>query len=204
MATVIMDRDLAEQLRQQRAESGLDRWDEVWEGTYMMAPLPNAEHQQIALRLGAIFEECIGWNDEAVVLAGTNVSDRHKDWEKNYRCPDVVVYLPETHATNYRTHWLGGPDFAVEIASDDDLTRDKIPFYSKVGTRELLIVDRDPWSLELLRLVGKKLKSVGASSGKRAKALQSRVLPLSFRLVSGKLRPTIEVVRPADGKTWRV
>jgi Uma2 family endonuclease len=170
----------------------------------MMAPLPNAEHQQIAVRLAAIFEECIGWNDEAFVLAGTNVSDRRKGWETNYRCPDVAVYLPGTRATNCRTHWLGGPDFAVEIASEDDLTRDKMPFYSKVGTRELLIVDRDPWSLELLRLVGKKLKSVGTSSGKRAVALQSRVLPFSFRLVGGKLRPMIEVIRSTDGKTWRV
>ncbi len=204
MATVVMDREFAERIRQERAAVGLDRWDEVWEGTYMMAPLPNAEHQQIASRLVTIFEETVGWNDETLVLAGTNVSDRHKGWEKNYRCPDVVVYLPATRARNYETHWHGGPDFAVEVMSDDDRTRDKIPFYSKVGTRELLIIDRDPWSLELLRLSGRKLKSVGISSGKRGRLLESRVLPLSFRLVGGKRRPAIEVVRSTDGKTWHV
>jgi Uma2 family endonuclease len=204
MATVVMDREVAERIRQERAAVGLDRWDEVWEGTYMMAPLPNPEHQQIALRLGAIFEETIGWNDEAIVMAGTNVSDRQKDWKYNYRCPDVAVYLPHTLAKRYESHFCGGPDFAVEIVSPDDMVRDKLGFYGKVATRELLIVDREPWSLELLRLSGKKLKSVGVSSGKRGRYLESRVLPLRFRLVGGKRRPIIEVVRSTDDKSWCV
>jgi Uma2 family endonuclease len=204
MATVIMDRGLAEQLREERKAAGSDRWDEVWEGTYMMAPLPNAEHQQIALRIAAICEETVGWNDETMVLPGTNVSDRDKGWQQNFRCPDVVVYLPQTRARNCHTHWVGGPDFAVEITSPDDQTRDKIPFYSKIGTRELLIIDRDPWSLELLRLSAKKLKSVGISTGKKAQPLRSRVLPLSFRLTSGSNRPVIEVVRSTDEKIWHV
>jgi Uma2 family endonuclease len=204
MATVVMDRDVAEQLRRERAALGLDRWDEVWDGTYMMAPLPNPEHQQIALRLGAILEETLGWNDDTIVLVGTNVSDRGKGWLHNYRCPDVAVYLPETRARQYPTHFCGGPDFAVEIVSVDDQTRDKIPFYANVGTRELLIVERNPWRLELLRLRGKKLVSIGVSLGKRASVLPSRVLPLSFRLLAGKRRPAIEVVRSSDAKTWHV
>src|SRR5215213_3976708 len=133
MATVIMDRRFAEQLRQERAAAGGDRWDEVWEGTYMMAPLPNIEHQQIANRLAAICLEVVGWNSGASVMAGTNVSDRVNGWEHNYRCPDVAVYLVGNPAQNCNTHWCGGPDFAAEIASDDDRTRDKIPFYAKVG-----------------------------------------------------------------------
>ncbi len=76
MATLIMDRHFAECLRQQRVAAGSDRWDEVWEGTYMMTPLPNNEHQQIVNRLAAIFEETVGWSDESFVLPGTNVSDR--------------------------------------------------------------------------------------------------------------------------------
>ena len=204
MATVVLDRGLAEQLREERAAARSDRWDEVWEGTYMMVPLPNIEHQDFVIRLAAIFRDTLGWDSDDIVLPGANVSDRQKDWEHNYRCPDVVVYRAGTHAKNCGTHWYGGPDLAVEVVSEDDRTRDKIPFYSKVGTRELLVIDRDPWSLELLRLSAKKLRSVGVSSGKRGRILQSRVLPLSFRLVSGQRRPTIEVVRSTDGKTWTV
>jgi len=204
VATVILDQRLAEELREKRKAAGADRWDEVWEGTYMMAPLPNAEHQQIAVRLAAIFEETVGWNDDTMVLAGTNVSDRDSDWQHNYRCPDVVVYLPGSRAKNWQSHWTGGPDFAVEIVSENDRTRDKLTFYAQVGTRELLDVDRDPWSLDLLRLTAKKLKSVGVSSGEKSRELESRILPLTYRLVGGKHRPAIEVVRTTDGKTWHV
>jgi Uma2 family endonuclease len=204
MATVVMDRSLAEHLQQERITSGADRWDEVWEGTYMMAPLPNTEHQQIVNRFASILEDTVGWNDETIVLPGTNVSDRRKDWKYNYRCPDVVVYLPGTNAKNFDTHWYGGPDFAVEVVSPDDMVRDKLVFYAKVGMRELLIVDRDPWSLELLRLKGKKLTLVDVASVKKKSALRSAVLPLSFRLKTGKHRPVIEVVRTTDGRTWNV
>lgn len=203
MATVVMDRRLAEELRQERKAAGSDRWDEVWEGTYMMAPLPNIEHQQIASRLAVICEQVLGWDSGAIVMQGTNVSDREKGWEHNYRCPDVAVYLAGTPAKNCDTHWCGGPDFAVEIVSDDDRTRDKLPFYSAVGTRELLIVDRDPWGLELLRLGGGKLKSVGTSIARTKVSLSSEVIPLTFRLTGGKNRPTIEVTQPG-GNTWLI
>jgi Uma2 family endonuclease len=204
MATVVMDRGLAERLRQERAAAGADRWDEVWEGTYMMAPLPNIEHQEFVNRLAAIFQDTVGWSRQGIVLPGTNVSDRIEQWEHNYRCPDVAVYLAGTSAKNCDTHWCGGPDFAVEIVSDDDRTRDKIAFYAKVGTRELLIVDRDPWCLELLRLDGAEMKTVRTSSGQSGQPLLSEVLPLTFQQVAGDDRPAIRVSRTTDGKSWDV
>jgi len=204
MATIVLDRNLAERLREERAVAGADRWDEVWEGTYVMTPLPNTEHQQIANRLATIFEEILGWSSEAVIMPGANISDRETGWEFNYRCPDVVVFLAVGTAKDYGTHWCGGPDFAVEIRSDDDQTLDKIPFYAKVGTRELLIIDRDPWQLELLRLDNGRLVSVGVSTEATKDVINSQVLPLAFRLVSGKSRPEIEVVHPANARTWRV
>jgi hypothetical protein len=203
MATVVMDSRFAEELRADRAAAGSDRWDEVWEGTYMMAPLPNIEHQELVGAFVDVLREVVP-RSRGIVLPGTNVSDREKGWEFNYRCPDVAVYLSENRAKNCHTHWRGGPDFAVEIVSPDDMVRDKIPFYGKVAMRELLIVDRDPWSLELLRLSGKKLKSVGSSSGRRGRSLPAHELPLAFRLISGRPRPVIEVARSTDGKTWRI
>ncbi len=203
MATVIMDRKFAEELREERAAAGSDRWDEVWEGTYMMTPLPNIEHQDIASGLVALLREVID-RSQATILAGTNVSDLKKGWEHNYRCPDVAVYLAGNSAKNCDTHWCGGPDFAVEIASPDDATREKIEFYAKVGTRELLIVDRDPWQLELLRLDDGKLKSVATSTIDNSHEIRSDVLPLSFQLISGKERPSIRVTHASDGKTWDV
>ena len=203
MATVIMDRQFAELLREQRAAAGSDRWDEVWEGTYMMTPLPNIEHQDIAGGLVSVIRQVVG-RGQAIVLPGTNVSDRERGWEHNYRCPDVAVYLLGNAAKNCDTHWFGGPDFAVEIVSDDDRTREKISFYAKVGSQELLIVERDPWALELLRLSESALRSVGTSTLESQQILSSGTLPLTFRLVAGEDRPSILVTHTVDGKTWNV
>lgn len=43
MATMIHDRLLEERLHNERAATGADRYDEIWEGVYMMAPMPNNE-----------------------------------------------------------------------------------------------------------------------------------------------------------------
>lgn len=200
MATVIMDRGLAEQLRQQRAASGADRWDEVWEGTYMMSRLPNIEHQDIASSFVAVLRQFIN-RSQATILGGANVSDREDGWKENFRCPDVVVYYKDNPAKNCNTHWCGGADFAVEIVSEDDRIREKIPFYAQVNTRELLIVDRAPWQLELLRLDENALKSVGTCSIENGQALVSEVLQLTFRLISGVDRPTIRAQQTAGGPT---
>jgi len=204
MATLVTDRLLAEELIQQRRANGSDRWDEVWEGTYVMTPLPNDEHQQIVSRLTSIFEEVIGWPGLGDVRPGVNVTDREDDWTANYRCPDVAVYLQDTHAENRDTHWLGGPDFLVEVVSPDDRTRDKLDFYAKVGTREMLVVDRAPWSLELYRLSGSELKLTVTSSVASPTVLSSEVVPLSFALASGKTRPEIEVSTTDGSKSWSV
>src|SRR3989304_5085418 len=201
MATVIMDRQFAGLLREQRAAAGTDRWDEVWEGTYMMTPLPNIEHQDVAGGFVSVIRQVIG-RGQAVVLPGTNVSDRERGWEYDYRCPDVAVYLLGNAAKNCDTHWCGGPDFAIEIVSNDDRTRDKIPFYAQVGTQELLIVERDRWALELLRLSESALRSVGSSTVESGRILASAALPLTFRLISGTDRPPILGTHTVDGQTW--
>ena len=76
---------------------------------------------------------------------GCNVSDQPERWKRNYRCPDVAVFLPGNPAEDRGTHWYGGPDFAAEVHSRFDRSRKKFGFYAKVGVRELLLVDRHPW-----------------------------------------------------------
>jgi Uma2 family endonuclease len=203
MATVILDRRLAERVREERAAAGSDRWDEVWEGTYMMAPMPNPEHQELVGGFVDAFRESFRGKN-AKIYPGVNVSDREVAWESNYRCPDVAVYLSGNPAKECAAHWCGGPDFAVEIVSDDDRTRDKIPFYASVGTRELLIVERDPWILELLRLKDGKLASVGTASLSSGQGITSDVLRLSFRLEGSDDRPVIKVEELSGGRTWEV
>jgi Uma2 family endonuclease len=206
MATLIRSSELEERLRAERRASGADRWDEVWEDVYVMAPLPNDEHQFVQQRLSTILDLIIGFTGKGDVRPGVNVSDR-EDWTHNYRCPDVVVFLNGTTAQNRDTFWLGGPDFAIEIVSPDDASRDKLEFYARVGVRELLIIDRDPWSLELYRLQGRRMISAGQSVGvtvPAAATLDSQVVPLCFRLIQGGARPLIEVTHHDGIQRWVV
>lgn len=206
MATLITDPILEERLLEQRRASGGDKFDEVWDGVYVMSPLADNEHQEIVSGLNTVFQVTITWNGLGVVMPGVNVTDREDDWTRNYRCPDVAVFLKGTSARNRETHWLGGPDFAVEITSPGDRTLDKPPFYGAVGTGELLIVDRDPWTLHLYRLDGKTMIPAGNSTLETPQAIASVVLPLTFALGVGrnKGRPRIEVAHCDGVQRWSI
>jgi Uma2 family endonuclease len=204
MAMIVKDPIEREQAIARRQACGGDRYDEVWEGVYMMNPMPNNEHQFVASRLDTILDIAIGLANLGEVHGGVNLSDRDQDWRQNYRVPDVAVFLNETAAVDCDTYWRGAADFLVEVVSEHDDTRATIPFYSNLGVRELLIVDRNPWAVELLRFDGKELQSVGVSTAPAGDWLESEAVPLRFRLIAGETRPQIEVEHPADEQRWLV
>jgi Uma2 family endonuclease len=204
MTTLITDPSLEQRLKDQRQAWGADLYDEVWEGITMMAPMPNDEHQQMVSRLGFILESIVGYPGLGEVRPGVNLSDREGDWEHDYRVPDVAVFLRGGSAENCGTHWRGAADFLVEITSPGDRTREKLAFYSRLGVRELLIVDRQSWTLELLRFQAGQLQFVGQSRQDDNAVLASAVMPLRFQLVAGQARPQIQVTHAADGRCWLV
>lgn len=203
MTTIILDEYAEERVLAERRANGLDRFDEVWDGVYIMSPLANNEHQFVASELSAVIREiCHGGG--AKVFAACNVSDREVDWKENYRCPDVAVYYPTNPARDQNTHWFGGPDFAIEVVSKKDRTWDKLEFYASIRTRELLIIDREPWKLSLLRLGDQQLVVAGVSMCEDSTAIVSEVLGIKLKLVprSGQ-KPLIEIHHP-DGRLWTV
>lgn len=204
MTMVIQDRHMAQIYIRERRASGNDRWDEVWDGTYLLMPNPNVEHQDIATGLASIFRATLDWQHRGKTYQGVNVSDQPDDWTHNYRCPDVAVYLPDNPAKLRGSYWLGGPDFVVEIISPDDRSRQKFDFYAKVGVRELLLVDRDPWALELYQRRGTEWKLAGTSKPEQSDSLTSEVLLLTFRLVPSSARPIIEVIHADGNQKWTV
>ncbi len=205
MPTLIADRPYEEALKRQRTASGADRFDEVWDGVYVMSPMADSEHQELATQLAAVLQTVVGWPGLGKVLAGVNVSDCAAGWTENYRIPDVAVFLNDTKARNLGTHWLGGPDLAIEITSPGDLTREKMPFYAAVGTRELLILDRESWTLELHTLnPGGKLVPAGVSEPASGALLRSQVVALSFRLEVGEPRPVLVVEQAGSEQRWRL
>jgi hypothetical protein len=70
-----MDPKIAEGLREQRRAWGIDRFDEVWNGVYVMSPLPNIEHQKLVTNLSAAFVSAFLALKDVHVFAGVNVSD---------------------------------------------------------------------------------------------------------------------------------
>lgn len=181
MPTTLIRPPDAETLRE-RQRTGADRFDEVWEGVYFMSPIADLEHQDLGADLVTILRICIDWTGQGKTYGGVNVSNRRRNWRQNYRCPDVAVFLNGTTAVAYKAYWFGGPDFGVEIVSEDDRTFEKIPFYEKVRTRELLVIERDPWALRLYRLEDDSLQLIGTSTSESPEMLRSEVVPLSFQL----------------------
>lgn len=205
MTMIVTDEDLERDLRRSREESGADRWDEVWDGVYVMGALPNDQHQGIVGRLTTILTLTVELAGAGLVRPGVNVSDRRDAWKENYRCPDVVVYLFGNPAENRGAHWYGGPDLAVEVVSRGEDPHAKLDFYAKVSTRELLVIDRDPWRLELFRLGDGELTPAGVSeiTGTAPGAvLVSEVVPFTWRLAPGSERPRIEVTCTENGQVW--
>ena len=202
MALLSVDPVEFARLIRERRKFGGDRYDEVWDGVYVMSPTANNEHQHLANLLAQAIGDALGRSDEILVFQGCNVSDRPTRWKRNYRCPDVAMFLPGNPAEDRDTHWYGGPDFAVEILSPHDRSREKFDFYAKVGVREMMLVDRHPWTLELYRHEAAGWNLVGKSDPATGQTLPSNVLALNFRLVPGTKRPRIEVSKPDGSQHW--
>jgi Uma2 family endonuclease len=183
---LIRDAGLADQLIKERKRKGIDLYDEVWEGTYVLPSMPSNAHQKLLGDLGDVLTEVVKREHRGDKYQGANVSDRRKGWDHNYRVPDMVVVLHKSRAIDCGTHFCGGPDFLVEIQSPGDDTEEKVPFYGKIGVRELLIVHRDKRTVRLLRLEGEELVLAKPAVLEGKEWLVSAVLPLAFRRTLSK------------------
>jgi Uma2 family endonuclease len=176
---LVLDPSVSTRLIRSRREIGIDKYDEVWDGTYMIfPPVTNLQQHivgQLSFALCRVLERRSGR-----VYAGANVSDRGCGWEENYRCPDVVVVLRGSRAIDRTSHLQGGPDFLAEVQCPDNGTEEKVPFYSRIGVRELLIIDRDTRHLRLMRHDGSELTQVEPTVFQRRRCLMSQVVPLAF------------------------
>ena len=204
MAVLITDPSLEERFIEERKICGSDRWDEVWEGVYIVTPLPNNEHQRIVSRLVGILVEVITSSGLGEVFAGVNLCDVDGDWEHDFRGPDVAVFLKTGKAIDCGTHWRGAADFLVEIISPGDRTREKIPFYDRIGVVELLVIDREPWSLELYQRRDGHLQLAAQSTLEKNDVLKCSSFPLSFQLIPSNARPQIAVEQFLSNCKWLI
>jgi hypothetical protein len=157
----------------------------------------------LLLNCGVFFQSAIELDGLGPVLIGVNVSDRVKEWDKNFRIPDLSVMLKSGKAVDHDTFWLGGPDLVVEVCSPDEDPHEKLDFYESVGVRELLIVNREPWKLELFRFVRGELK-LAADATPNLGELDSHAIPFRFSLAAGSERPELVVTNTESGESRRI
>ncbi|MGL4419846.1 MAG: Uma2 family endonuclease [Gemmataceae bacterium] len=179
-----------------------ERREESWNGVTVMAPAPNDDHQDLQLGLGTVLRAVVGRNGK--VRPSVNISNQAQEWMQNYRVPDIVVYLNTNPATNHQSHWVGGPDLLIEILSPGEDPQAKFGFYASIQTHEILVIERQPWVLELFELRATGYVSRGRTTPAMPDFVESVVLPLSFGLMPGDHRPSVEVRHPVDGRTWSV
>ncbi len=204
MAMLIENPRLEEELKEQRQAWDADQHDEVWEGVYFMPPMANDDHQEIVSSFTFVLVASVGVPGLGKVRAGVNLAAAAEDWEHDYRVPDVVVFLADTAAENHNRFWTGPADFIIEITSPRDRTYEKLGFYSQIGVREVLILNRQSWALELYRYQDGGLQKAGESTLQQPAVLSSGKVPLEFRLIAGEKRPQVEVRHKTSGERWVV
>jgi Uma2 family endonuclease len=202
MPVLVLDREVASMLLSDREASPGRCRDEVWDGVTFIMPEPDLEHVDIATFFVWVFRSVFDPEKGDRVQGQTNVSDRATRWKTNYRVPDMSLFLAGNLAQDRKTHWYGGPDLALEIVSPDDRSRDKLDFYARTGTREVLVLDRNPWQLELYRVRRGRMRLVGAVTPGDGASLTSLVVPFRFELFRGRPRPKVKIVHTQTGQEW--
>lgn len=138
--------EVPEQLLADRRRFGHDKRDEVWEGVLHMVPSPGTGHQrrarQLLFALAGIAER-----RGLEVLYETSVFDPPEGLN-NYRVPDLVMVDP-TYVSDRGIE--GHTILAVEILSPNDESRDKLPFYARVGVREVWLFDPKKHTVEMFQ-----------------------------------------------------
>lgn len=143
-----------------RKLTGVDRWDEMWEGVLHMAPAPSREHQRILDELIVFLLPLLKRAGRGTLHSGINVFDEASPKE-NYRIPDLS-FVAGGRAAVLAEDGIrgGGPDAVIEIRSPGDESYDKLPFFASLGVREVIIIDRDTKKPEIFRLAGSQYVAV--------------------------------------------
>ncbi len=173
----ISDEDLA-----RRRKLGLDHWDEMWEGVLHMAPAPAFEHQRIQTLLAGFLVPLFTTKGRGTIVVGVNVFNDASPSE-DYRIPDFS-YIAPGHESLVRSDGIHGEglDAVIEIRSPGDETYDKLPFFARIGVREVVVVDRDSKRPEVFRLTGDHYLAIAPD---REGWIMSEVLKVRLRCVSG-------------------
>lgn len=134
-----------------RKRTGIDIWDEMWEGVLHIPPSPNLYHQDFQWELENWLRMFWARPLSNKVYHEINVASVGGR-PHNYRIPDLVLLTPDCFDINRIEYFEGAPAVVVEIHSPGDETFEKLPFYAQLGVPEVWVIDRDTKELTLYHL----------------------------------------------------
>jgi Uma2 family endonuclease len=134
--------EVPQHILDQRARTGADMWDEMWEGVLHMPPVPNREHQDVLMSLAIWLRTHWALSLGNRVHGPINLASPG-GWPNDYRIPDLVLLTPDRFEIDHNEYFEGAPAVVIEIRSPGDETMEKMPFYAKLGVPEMWIIERD-------------------------------------------------------------
>ena len=142
MKTVVLGPRPAElqELIERRQALGIDLFDEMWEGSYHVAPAPSAGHALLDNVLAVLLHPYA----QAAGLTGTGPFNLGR--ADDYRVPDRGYHRGQPKGT-----WVATAAIVVEIISPDDETYEKLGFYASHEVDEIIVADPAPRSITMWR-----------------------------------------------------
>ena len=164
----------------ERQRLGLDIRDEVWDGVYHVVPPASEEHQRIGAELLVVLAS-LAREAGLAFRYETGLFDPTGPIERDYWVPDLMVFRPEYRV---RAGIRGRVELVVEIRSPGDDSLLKVPYYSRVGVQELLIIERDTKEVRRWEEGTEGLAEVPAGEGGWHAVA---ALPMQIRGIGGRL-----------------
>ncbi|WP_432547190.1 Uma2 family endonuclease [Kineococcus sp. SYSU DK004] len=131
--TIVAHGGVLDDWLQRRRALGLDKRDEVWNGTHHVAPHAHASHGRLAARLVVVLD---GPASAAGLVA---LTEFNLGVEDDFRVPDLGLVRQQDEAD--LGLYLPTAEVVVGIVSPDDASRAKIPSYLGRGVREVWLID---------------------------------------------------------------
>ena len=126
--------EVPQALLDERRRTGMDRFDELWDGEWHLVPTASTAHGRLGRELFKVLEPAAERLGLEGFFDGTGLYRTPED----YRVPDQQCLRPEvvTHRGTSR-----GADLVVELRSPDDESYVKLDWYAAMDVREMLVID---------------------------------------------------------------
>lgn len=155
MTTVILGAlpPAIEAFLEERRRTGADRYDEVWEGEYHVAPMTHGSHGYVDSQLSMILGP-LARARGLYMSTAFNLGD-----PDDFRVPDGGIHRERPHAV-----WIPTAALVVEVVSPGDESWKKLDFYARHEVAELLIVDPRARTVDWMARDGAAYRSTAAST----------------------------------------